>query len=347
MNPMKRVVCGSVLKSRIAGTLAFVMMSGPVVAEDLASAPVRVADASAIHVAEAVVEAVRQSVVSTQVAGRVIGLPVKAGDAVGRGALIARIDAKAAAQQARASAAQVDAARAQLDAARKEFERQQQLFGRQYISQAARDQAEAQFKATEAGVRATLAQADAAATQTGFFTITAPFAGRIAELPVAVGDMALPGKPLAVLYDPAAMRIVASLPQSRIGALRAGAPVMIELPGMQPVQATSVTLLPAVDPVSHTAQVRLGLPVGLAVLPGMFARARFPLQDAGAGRLWVPSAAVLRRTELDAVYVISQGRASLRQVRLGERADAEIEVLAGLRAGERVALDPVAAAASR
>lgn len=316
-------------------------------AEGLASAPVRVSGEGATHVAEAVVEAVRQSVVSTQVAGRVVSLPVSAGDTLARGALIARIDAQAATQQARASAAQVDAARAGLEAARKAFERQQQLFRSHFISQAALDQAEAGFKASAAGLRATLAQADAALTQTGLFTISAPFAGKLAELPLTVGDMALPGKPLAVLYDPAAMRVVASLPQSRIGVLRAGAAVMIELPGMSPVQAGSVTLLPALDPASHTVQVRLGLPAGLAVLPGMFARVRFPLQEAGGLRLWVPAAAVVRRTELDAVYVVSQGRAVLRQVRLGERAGAEVEVLAGLRAGERVALDPLAAAAAR
>jgi multidrug efflux pump subunit AcrA (membrane-fusion protein) len=55
--------------------------------------------------------------------------------------------------------------------------------------------------------------------------------------------------------------------------------------------------------------------------------------------------AVLRRSEVTAVYVVDdQGFPRLRQVRLGTVSDEHaIEVLAGLKAGERVALDPVKA----
>ena len=62
-------------------------------------------------------------------------------------------------------------------------------------------------------------------------------------------------------------------------------------------------------------------------------------------RLTVPAAAVLQRSELTAVYIQpEQGRPQLRQVRLGQRlGDGSYEILAGLRAGEKVLLDPVAA----
>ena len=62
-------------------------------------------------------------------------------------------------------------------------------------------------------------------------------------------------------------------------------------------------------------------------------------------RLTVPAAAVLQRSELTAVYVLPEkGRPQLRQVRLGQRlGDGSYEVLAGLRAGERVALEPIRA----
>jgi RND family efflux transporter MFP subunit len=320
------------------------MCTSLVAAAEPATIVVRSSQGGEIYAAEGVVEALRQSVISPQVAGRVVELRVKAGDRVSAGQVLARIDAQAAVQQAAASQAQVEAARAQLEVAKKEFERQQQLFRKQYISQAALEQAEAQFKATEAGVRGTLAQASAATTQTGFFTLTAPYAGLVAEVNVEQGDMAMPGKPLLTVYDPAAMRVVASLPQSRVAQLPAGAEVRIELAG-QGVLAKDVSVLPAANPVSHTQQVRLGLPAGLAVVPGMFARVAFPLQGGEAARLMVPASAVLRRSELTAVYVLNaQGKALLRQVRLGRQQGSEIELLSGVSAGERVLLDPSAAA---
>lgn len=320
-------------------------------AVELATAPVREVRGDELHVAEAVVEAVHQGVVSPQVSGRITQLTVKAGDSVQRGQVLVRIDAQAATQQASASQAQVSAAQAQLDVARKEFERQQQLFRKQYISQAALDQAEAQFKATQAAVRSSTAQAGAAGTQTGFYTLVAPFAGTVAEVSGEQGDMAMPGKPLLTVFDPSSMRVVANLPQSKLAQLQDKAEVRIELPGLPVGQrkliASSMTVLPTADPTTHTVQVRLGLPVlSGQVLPGMFARAFFRLQGGEHSRLMIPTQAVIHRTELDAVYVVSQGRAMLRQVRLGRVNEGEIEVLSGLNAGERVALDPIAASRS-
>lgn len=320
-------------------------------AAELATSAVRALNGGDIHVAEGVVEAVRQSVISAQVAGRITQLAVKAGDRVKSGQLLVRIDSQAAAQQANASQAQVSAARAQLEVARKDLARQQQLFQRQFISQAALDQAEAQFKATEAAVRGTLAQAGVANTQTGFFTLSAPYAGTVAEVAVEVGDMALPGKSLLTLYDPAEMRVVAALPQSKVAQLSPSSAVRLELTTLPDAQrwqqASSVNVLPTADAGSQTMQVRLTLP-SVPVTPGMFARAYFPLAGDKQSRLLIPARAVVHRTELTAVYVVTpKGQAQLRQVRLGKPQGDEIEVLAGVSAGERVALDPIAASRVR
>lgn len=111
---------------------------------------------------DGVVEAVRQTVIAAQVPGAVVALTVKAGDSVKAGQVLARLDARAAQQNAAAGDAQVRAARADQELATREVERQRQLFAKQYISQAALERAEAQFKATEAQVAAQLAQAGAA-----------------------------------------------------------------------------------------------------------------------------------------------------------------------------------------
>ena len=337
------------IQRKQASIILALLAAAPAMAADLATVPVRMMNGGDNYVAEGLVEAVHQSVIAAQVPGRITELAIKAGDRVKKGQILARIDNQAAVQQAGASAAQVASANAQLNVARKEFERQQALFKKNYLSQAALDQAEAQFKATEAAVRGAIAQAGAANTQTGFYTLAAPYDGVVAEVPASVGDMAMPGKPLATVYEPGEMRVVASLPQSRVTELPADASVRVEIPALAKEarwqSSTTVTVLPTADAGSQSVRVRLGLPTGLPVVPGMFARAAFPLKGSGDARLLVPARAVIRRTELTAVYVVPpKGGAQLRQVRLGKTQGDEIEVLSGVHGGERIAIDPVAAA---
>lgn len=332
-----------------------------VVAADAAdatrSAPLASVPATAGALAEpvgydGVVEAVRQTVVAAQVAAAVVALPVKAGDRVKAGQLLLRLDARAAEQRSGAAAAEVLAARAAQEAATREFERQKQLFAQSYISRAALDRAEAQHKSAQAQAAAQLASAGAARTESGFYVVKAPYDGIVADVAVVLGDMAMPGRPLLTVYDPTALRVSAALPQS--AAPRADATPLVELPGIAPGRLAPQRwqLLPAADPATHTVQLRLELPAGTATAPGMFARAWLPGGVAGAAgeapRIRVPAAAVVRRAELTGVYVIgADGRPLLRLVRLGPAAGAQVEVLAGLAAGERVALDPQAAARVR
>lgn len=328
----------------------------------LSSITVQPAAARLASSAEAQVEAVREATLSAQVQGAVTHLSVRPGDRVSAGQELARIDARAAHQNAAASSAQVEAARATQQVAAKEYERQRQLFDKQYISQAALDRAEAQWRASQAQVQALLAQAGAAATQSGFYVIKAPFAGVVGQVPANIGDMALPGKPLLSVYDPSLMRVTAHVSQEQATALRSGeGSVQIDIPGLTSprisIAASKVQVLPTVDALSHTVQVRMDLPTAVAgAAPGMFARvwldagkvAGGPAAGAGAGQLLVPASAVVRRAEMTGVYVLdAEGRPLLRQVRLGRPAGDQVEILSGVRPGERVALQPQAAAKVR
>jgi RND family efflux transporter MFP subunit len=304
---------------------------------------------------DGVVEALRQTVIAAQVPGAVIDLPVKVGDTVKAGQVLARLDARAAEQTAAAGAAQVQAARAAQEAATREYERQRQLFEKRYISQAALDRAEANFKAAQAQAAAQLASAGAARTQSGFYVVRAPYAGVVADVAVVLGDMAMPGRPLMTVYDPRALRVSAPVPRTVAAGVPAGAEAsqaQVELPGAVAGRITParVQILPTVDPATHTQEVRLELPPDLdGVAPGMFARVWLASSGEAAGeRIFVPASAVVRRAELTAVYVVSpDGRPLLRQVRLGRPSGERVEVLAGLSAGEPVAVDPQAAARRR
>lgn len=318
----------------------------------LASVAVAAGSTAQATAYDGVVEAVRQTVIAAQVPGAVVALPTKAGDRVKAGQVLLRLDARAADQQAGAAAAQVQAARASQEAATREFERQKQLFRQNYISQAALDRAEAQHKSTQAQAAAQLAAAGAAQTESSFYVVRAPYDGVVADVAVVLGDMALPGRALLTVYDPAALRVRAAVPQTAAPRQQPGqgpAP-QAELPGVAPQRIEPVRwqLLPSVDPATHTMEIRLDLPAGTAAAPGMFARAWLPGAGAQPARLWVPAKVVVRRAELTGVYVLdAEGRPLLRQVRLGPVQGDQVEVLAGLAAGERVALEPQAAARVR
>ncbi len=299
---------------------------------------------------DGVVEAVRQTVIAAQVSGAVVELKVKAGDRVAAGQVLIRLNARAAEQSAAASDAQARAARATQDVAAKEFARQKQLAADQFISAAALDRAEAEFKAAQAQAAAQLAQAGAVRTQSGFFVVRAPYAGIVSEVPVTQGELAIPGRALLTMFDPAALRVSAAVPQSAAMSVGDGTSVRAEIPALpnaaQRVQTpASVQILPAADLATHTVTLRAGLVAGIAgAMPGQFARLWLPATSAVTSP-WVPAQAVVRRAEMTGLYVLdAKGKPLLRQVRLGRSDGAQVEVLSGLAAGERVAIDAQAAA---
>jgi RND family efflux transporter MFP subunit len=319
--------------------------AAPKAAAKLVTATVDLREVDTTTSAEAVVEAVRQSTVSAQVSGRIVDIRFDVGDRVEKGDVILRIDERAASQAVAASEAQVREAEAGLTNARAQYERTKQLVAQKFVSQAALDKTEADFKAAESRLKATLAGAGAAATEKSFTTIVAPYGGVVSARHVQLGEMAAPGKPLLTGFDPSTLRVVATVASAQVAAIQAGAKARIEVPSLERwVAVKSVTVVPSADPRTHTTQVRLDLPVDAkGLLPGVFARAHFVVGS--APRLMVPRAAVLYRSEVTAVYVVDEkGTPHLRQVRIGSASDEKsVEVLAGLRPGEKVAIEPVKA----
>ncbi len=352
----RHAVLASVLLlcSNLFGEVAGAQEAASSAGKSLQLAAVRSSNGGQMFSADGVVEAVRQTVIATQVSGAIIELPVKAGDSVKAGALLVRMDARAANQEANASRAQVDAARAALVVATKDYERQKQLFAKAYISAAQLERAEAQFKSASAQANAQIAQAGAVQTQAGFYVLNAPYAGVIAERPVSLGDMATPGRALMTIYDPTVLRVTATVPQARVAGMLPGQSVKIEFPGLPDAQrwitVSTFIILPVADAATHTVQLRLDLPTDTKGLtPGMFARVALAVGGANSAadttRLYVPAKAVFRRAELTALYVVNaQGKPMLRQIKAGAVYGGEQEILSGVSAGEQVALDPLAAA---
>lgn len=294
---------------------------------------------------EGVIEAVRQSTVSAQISGRIKEVNFDVGDTVKKGQIILRIDERETEQALAGSQAQVMQSQAALTQARANYERSLQLFEQKYISQAALDKAKADYEVAQAQTAASEAGESQSALARGYAAVVAPFGGVVASRLVELGEMVTVGKPLMVGFDPTQMRVIVNVPQYKLTEIGSRPKVNVELTSLKRwVPAAAVTVQPSADSRTHSTQVRVALPPNeRGVYPGMFVRAHFVVGK--ASKLLIPASAVVRRSEVVAVYVVDdKGMPKLRQVRVGDPSGAnEIEVLVGLNPGESVALDPIKA----
>lgn len=310
-----------------------------------ATIAVQYRDVPRTYSADGIAEAVHQSTVSAQIAGRVKEVLFDVGDRVSRGQVIVRIDEREAAQALAGSQAQVLQAQANMQNAKANYERAKQLFAQKFISQAGLDKAQAEYKIALAQAAASEAGAGQASLARGYAAVIAPYAGVVSARLVEVGEMVVPGKPLMTGFDPAALRVAVSVPQYKLPDLGKKPVVHIEIPSLnRRVDAASVSVQPIADTRTHSTLVRVLLPANEpGIYPGMFVRAHFVTGQ--VRKLAIPESAVLRRSEVVGVYVAdAKGGLRLRQVRLGESLDGDlVEVLAGVKPGEKIALDAVKA----
>ncbi|HLY96835.1 MAG: efflux RND transporter periplasmic adaptor subunit [Sideroxydans sp.] len=327
------------------GLSAMVLGAPAHAAEQLATSPVQLREVEQTYSVDGVVEATRQSTVSAQISGRVKAIYFDVGDRVSKGQVILRIDEREANQALAGSRAQLSQAEAALQNARLNYERSQQLFAQKFISQAALDKAKSDYDVARAQAAASEAGAEQSALVQSYTSVIAPYSGVVSARMVEMGEMVTVGKPLMTGFDPSQLRVIANVPQDKLKEIGVHPSVTVEVPSLSRwIKAASVTVQPSADVRTHSTQVRVDLPSNQANLyPGMFVRTHFVVGK--VNKILVPVSAVVRRSEVVAVYVVDAKEVPrLRQVRLGEANEqGEIEVLAGLNVGERVARDAVKA----
>ncbi len=300
---------------------------------------------------DGVIQPVKQSTVSAQASGRIATFLVKAGDKVRAGQLIATIDDREASVGQQRSQAQVDQAEADLRNAKANFDRTKDLQAKGFISSAALDTADAQLKSAQAQRDQAAAATRQSSLAQSFTKVTAPFEGWVLQTDAQAGDLAVPGKPLLVIYAPLPVRAVVQVPASRASQIGQAADVQVQAGdsgGTGWITPSGRSLIPSSDPVSQTTEWRLEIPAAQSagLVPGQQVRVKFSAAQSTARQMMaVPEQAIVRRGELTAVYVQSGTRFTLRAVRLGQKLGVDgTEVLAGLVPGDVVALDPVRAA---
>ena len=288
------------------------------------------------------VEAVNQATMSAQTAGRIAEVFFDVDDYVRPGEPIVRftdVEQQSAFRRAQAALAEARALQNQAD---EEYRRVAGLFDAESASKREYDQALAARDAATARVEAAGSSVDVAEQQLEYTLVRAPYAGIVTERHVEIGETVGVGQRLISGLSLEALRVVVDLPQQVAAKVRENRKAYV-LTDDGRIEATRVTVFPYAHSASKTFRVRLELPDGqFSLYPGMFVKVAFVSGE--SRRLLVPTAALLRRSEVTGVYVIDdEQQVRMRQIRVGGTFDQRTEILAGLREGERVAADPVAA----
>ena len=349
---LKKTASRPCLQWLVAGVVALgaVVQAQPTPVPTIA---VQAKQVGSVVVLDGVIEPVKQSVVSAQASGRIAILAVKAGDKVRAGQTLATIDDREATAGLQRSQAQVNQADAELRNAQASLMRTKDLQAKGFVSQAALDVADAQYQSAFAMRDQAVAGVRQSGLAQGFTRVTAPFDGWILQIHAQVGDLAVPGKPLLTVYAPQPLRAVVQVPASRSLSVQSATQTFVKVDAALGkstwITPGSRTAIPSADPVSQTTEWRLDIPVkdAATLVPGQQVQVQFSQsQSSPVARLLVPQSAIVRRGELTAVYVVNGQGFSLRAVRLGAQQSGDtVEVLAGLTAGDFIALDPVRAGA--
>lgn len=311
------------------------------------------------EVFDAIVEAVNHSTVSSRISAQVIEINFDVNDVVPKDGVIMKFEAA----EFEARVAQIEAmiladkaqgreAVARQKEAASEAKRVKSLFARKLISQAVLDGANANLSATNARVQAIQAQSKSrqaqlaeAKVQLSYTQIIAPYSGVVTERLIELGEMVSPGQHLMTGVSLEKLRVVVNVPQYLIHVVQSATHSEFTLLDGPAISGGKITVIPHANTASHTFKVRVDLPTSIKnIYPGSYGKLRFSIGEEQI-RV-VPQSTIVQRSEVSGVYVLdASGKLFFRQIRLGRIVSHDQrEVLAGLKTGEQVVLQPLEAA---
>ena len=337
-------------------------------AAKLPPVPVKVATAAevewpAVYEAVGTVRAHTAATLSAKVMGVIEDFQIDAGDRVKAGQVLVALDARdleagyrrASAGLAEASNAMVEvesaiaAAKSQLDLAEATFKRMEGLHDKRSISDQEFDQVTAKLQMARANYKMAeskkqqladkIQQAEeavaAAKIMRGYAEIKAPFDGVVTAKMADRGDLASPGVPLVRIEKSGRYHLAAALDESLIREIHVGQRITADLGVLgHELEARITEIVPAVDPHSRAFMVKAELPNLPNLRSGLFGRVR--IETATRKVVTAPVQAIVKRGQVEGVFVVDDGRVRARLVTVGERLKDQVEILSGLAAGEQL-----------
>src|SRR5439155_7419334 len=284
--------------------------------------------------------------VQPQVDGRITQILVKSGDRVRAGAPIAQIDPRR--QQAAVSSQEAERAarEAAVAFARQQAQRARDLYAAGAVSKQEQERSETELRTAEAGLNALSAQVQQQQVQLRYFTVTAPTAGIVGDVPVRVGNQVTPQTLLTTIDQNETLEANVSVPIERAADLRVGLPMDIRASdGAQSVASTKVGFIsPHVDETTQSILVKSTVANPGGRLRAMqYIRARIVWKTSSG--IAIPVTAVLRISGQYFAFVAEDAGGKLvarqRAIKVGPIAGDNYPVLDGLKAGDRIVVSGV------
>ncbi len=282
--------------------------------------------------------------VTTRLTGYIRAVLVQEGDRVRRGQVLVRLDTsdvEASIRQAQAGVSAAEAAFRDAEVDRGHF---QQLFEHETISDNEFRKVVLRDEAAHETLKQARAALDMACAQREYAAIKSPVDGTVVARSKLVGDLAVPGVPILTLESGHGLLFEAFVDvgaaKESLAAFAVGKPVEVRIDGLNaPLKGTVSRFVPSADPATRSYQMKIGLPEGVGLTPGMFGRAAFQV---GKSRLpVVPRQALVERGGLYGVFVVDdESKAYFRWLHTGREWPDRVEVTAGLQPGERLVAAP-------
>lgn len=281
-------------------------------------------DVFAVYTGTASLESDEEALVVAKVGGEVEKIFFEEGDTVREGQVMARLDGDRLRLE-------MEQARANLQKLEQEYERNVELHERKLVSAGA-------FENIKYDLESQRAAYDLARLELDYTEIKAPISGIVSERFIKVGNTIAIGDPVFNITDLDPLLAYLFVPEREFRKLRSGQPAEVTLdaiPGER-FEAQILRISPVVDPQTGTFKVTLAVKDQADRLkPGMFGRFRI-VYDARENAVLVPRVAVVDDEESQAVFVVEDGQARQRDVRVGYSRGDKVEIVEGLDGGERV-----------
>ena len=274
---------------------------------------------------------------SFRVGGKITSRLVDAGMAVKAGQALARLDPADLQLSRQAALAQVAAAESEFTTASSERTRYADLLARRFVSQAAFDAKENAFRSARARLEQARAQSQITGNQANYGTLTADHDGVITAVLADAGQVVSAGQPVLRLARPEEMEVAIAIPEGRLAELKAARQIAVNL-WAQPdlsMRGEVRELAAAADPATRTyaARIRIADPAPAAQL-GM--TARVILGSSSGATIVVPLTAIVDNGKGPQVWVVNDGKATLRPVEVASFREDGAVIASGLQADEMV-----------
>jgi RND family efflux transporter MFP subunit len=286
------------------------------------------------------VQAFNQATVRSKLSAEVRRLPVREGDRVAAGQVIAEFDTAQLRNQLAERQATLESARATLAQTERTRASNAQLVKQSFISKNAFDTADDAYRAQAAAVQAAEAQLAQTQLLLSDAVVRAPIAGQVAKRYVQPGEKVAFDAPLLHIVDLSRLELQAQAPVADVARIAQGAEVEVEIEGLagQPYRGRIDRINPTTEAGSRMIAVYVMLPNDDGRLRGgMFAKVRLQVgSDAPVPAL--PVTAVQDDRGQSYVWIVADGRLARRNVVTGARDERaqRIEITSGLNGDEQV-----------